>query len=159
VGAEADQIPADRVIKLRTGVVMGADGGAFPKLALPYRFFFGGRIGSGRQWMSWIHIEDAVRLIAFCVQNETTNGAVNMTAPEPVTNDEFGRALARRMGRPHWVTVPSFVLKAALGEMSNLLITGQKAVPQKLLKEGLSFTYPTVNAALENLVQQLSVKK
>ncbi len=142
-----------RLIKLRLGVVFGKDGGAFPKMALPYKCFVGGRIGSGRQWLSWIHIDDLVRLIDFCIRNEQINGPVNATAPTPVTYDAFGRALANVMKRPHFFPVPSFLLKIVLGEMSQMLLRGQKVLPCVALTNGYSFQYDTIEKALQQLTE------
>lgn len=147
----AGAIPAGRVIRLRTGVVLGR-GGAFPLMALPYRLFAGGRIGSGRQWMSWIHIEDMVRLILHCLDTPGIAGPVNATSPEPVTNDRFGRALAKAMGRPHWLPVPAAAMKALLGEMSTLLLDGQRVIPRKALETGFRFRFPDIQSAVHNLV-------
>jgi len=146
-----DAIPDTRVVKLLTGLVLGRDGGALPLMALPYKFGVGGRIGSGRQWMSWIHIEDMVRLIRFVIENESVRGPVNATAPHPVTNDEFGRALARALRRPHWFPVPAALIKLALGQQSELLLNGQHVRPRVLLENGFTFLYPTVDSALARL--------
>lgn len=153
--AEADRIPVDRLIKMRTGVVLGTDGGAFPKMALPYKLFAGGRIGSGRQWLSWIHIADYVRLLDFCLTNPNVQGVVNATAPNPVTNDEFGRALGQAMRRPHLFPVPPFVLKAILGEMAELLLCGQHVVPKRAFAAGFTFKYPSIGSAVQDLVSRM----
>ncbi|RXZ84743.1 TIGR01777 family protein [Paenibacillaceae bacterium] len=148
----ADAIPAPRIIKLRVGLVLGNDGGAFPKMVMPYRFFVGGKVGSGKQWISWIHIDDIVRLIAFCMENEHIAGPVNAAAPEPVINDHFGRAISKALGRPHWFPVPSFMLKGVFGELSVLLLEGQRGIPRKALDSGFTFRYPTINEAMEELL-------
>lgn len=148
----ADRIAARRLVKLRVGLVLGADGGAFPLMALPYRLFVGGRVGSGRQWISWIHIEDMTRLILFCLDNEQVSGPVNASAPEPVTNDRFGRAIASAMRRPHWMPVPAFMMRLLFGEMSVLLLEGQHAVPAAALEAGFAFRYPSIDEAVRNLL-------
>ncbi|MBN6185542.1 TIGR01777 family oxidoreductase [Aneurinibacillus sp. BA2021] len=153
--AEADRIPVSRLVKIRTGLVLGTGGGAFPKMALPYRLFAGGRIGSGRQWYSWIHIVDYVRLIHFCLENEAMNGPVNATAPHPVTNEEFGRALASKLHRPHWLPLPGFVLSLALGEMSELLLRGQHVTPKKALAHGFTFQYASIERAIQDLASKM----
>lgn len=145
----ADAIPAPRLIKLRIGLVLAADGGALPLMSMPYRFGVGGRVGSGRQIVSWIHADDMARLIRFCIESEEISGPVNATAPNPVTNDEFGRALARAMRRPHWLPVPEAVFRLAFGEMADLLLTGQYVKPSVLLKHGFQFRYPTADQALQ----------
>ncbi|MBP1989293.1 TIGR01777 family oxidoreductase [Paenibacillus eucommiae] len=147
----ADQIKGTRIVKIRIGVVLGNDGGAFPKMALPYKLGIGGRVGSGKQWISWVHIEDMVRLIAYCIEHETINGPVNATAPSPVTNDQFGRAIARSLRRPHWFPVPSFMMKLVFGELSTLLLDGQKVIPRALLEHGFTFKFPGVDQALQDL--------
>lgn len=147
----ADEITDVRLVKLRVGVVLGNDGGAYPLIRLPYLFGAGGRIGSGRQWLSWIHIEDIVRLIDFCVSNPGMEGIVNATAPHPVTNDEFGRTVGKVYSRPHWFPVPSFFFKCLFGEMSMLLLEGQRVMPRVALSNGFSFRYPTAEEALRQL--------
>jgi hypothetical protein len=151
--AAIDQIRGTRVVKVRVGVVLGNDGGAFPKMALPYKLWVGGRLGSGRQVLSWIHIEDMVRLIDFCIRNEQIVGPVNGTAPNPVTNDEFGRALGRAMGRPHYFPVPAWMFKICFGELSVLLLEGQRVIPRVLMDQGFQFRYPTIERALAQLVK------
>jgi uncharacterized protein (TIGR01777 family) len=148
----ADRIADTRVVKVRVGIVLGMDGGAFPKMFFPYRLFVGGKVGSGRQWLSWIHVEDMVRLINFCIENEQVTGAVNGTAPNPLTNDQFGRVIGQVAGRPHWMPVPSFVMKAIFGELSVLLLEGQKVLPKKVLDHGFVFRYPTLDVALKQLL-------
>ncbi|AIQ62880.1 hypothetical protein PSTEL_06940 [Paenibacillus stellifer] len=143
--------PDIRLVKLRTGLVLGSKGGAFPKMKLPYMFGFGGRIGSGRQWMSWIHLSDMVALIDFCAASPNLAGPVNAVAPQPVTNDQFGAAIGSVYHRPHWFPLPSWVLKAALGELSEILLLGQRALPAKLLEHGFVFGFPELHRALEQL--------
>ncbi|MCM3628825.1 TIGR01777 family oxidoreductase [Paenibacillus glycanilyticus] len=150
----ADTIPVKRLVKLRVGVVLNRTGGAFPLMALPHRLFAGGRLGSGSQWLSWIHLEDIVRLILFCIDNPDMQGPVNGSAPEPVTNDQFGRALGKAIGRPHWLPAPAFLMKALLGEMSSLLLEGQRALPRKALEHGFTFKYPTIESAMNQIGQK-----
>jgi uncharacterized protein (TIGR01777 family) len=147
----ADQIKGVRVVKIRIGLVIGKDGGAFPKMLLPYKLGVGGKIGSGNQWISWIHIDDMVQLIDTCIQNEQISGPVNATAPNPVTNDQFGRAIAAAWHRPHWFPLPAFMLKLMFGELSTLLLDGQKVLPHVLLNHGFEFKYPTIDQALRDL--------
>ncbi|MBY3619587.1 TIGR01777 family protein [Acinetobacter sp. CUI P1] len=140
-----------RMIKLRTGVVLGNESGAFPKMKLPYLLGFGGNIGAGNQWVSWIHLMDIVRLIDFCVQNPTITGPVNATAPHPVTNEEFGRTIGKVYKRPHWFPLPAILLKTAVGELSEILLKGQRVLPSAALEHGFIFTFPTLQTALEDL--------
>lgn len=150
----ADSIPAERLVKLRVGVVLDKKDGAFPLMAMPYRLFGGGKIGSGKQWLSWIHLEDMIRLIMFILDNEHLDGPVNGSAPDPVTNDAFGSALGKAMGRPHWFPVPAFLMRTLFGEMSTLLLDGQRALPRKALEHGFTFRYPTVESAMDELVSR-----
>lgn len=150
----AKAIEAERVVKLRIGVVIDGKGGAFPLMALPYKLFVGGRIGSGRQWLPWIHLEDMVRLILFSLDTEGLSGTVNACAPEAVTNEQFGRAIARAFKRPHWFPLPAFLFKTALGEMSALLLKGQNVVPRRALEAGFRYRYPTVEEAMQAIAQQ-----
>jgi uncharacterized protein (TIGR01777 family) len=149
---EADTIHGVRLVKLRVGIVLGTDGGALPKMMLPYKLGAGGPIGSGQQWLSWIHIEDMVRAIRFAIVTETLEGPMNGTAPHPVTNDEFGRSIGRVLHRPHWFPVPALLFNLIFGEMSMLLLEGQQVVPKKLLEYGFTFKYPYLETALNQLV-------
>ncbi|MEK4063028.1 MULTISPECIES: TIGR01777 family oxidoreductase [unclassified Paenibacillus] len=140
-----------RLVKLRTGVVLGNESGAFPKMKLPYALGFGGRMGSGKQWLSWIHLADMSRLIDFCIQTPGIEGPVNATAPNPVTNEAFGKMIGKVYHRPHWFPLPAFLLKAAVGELSEILLEGQRVLPAKAIQHGFTFTYPTLQPALEQL--------
>ena len=140
--------PTSRVVLLRTGLVLSKDGGALPQIALPFRFFAGGSLGSGRQYMSWIHLDDWVAMVRWAA-TEPVSGPLNLTAPNPVTNAEFTRALAQTLGRPAVVTAPAFALRLALGEMADaLLLTGQRALPAKALAQGFRFRYEKLEDAL-----------
>jgi uncharacterized protein len=150
----AEQIPARRIVLLRVGIVLGNDGGAFPKMAMPFKLGVGGRIGSGRQVLSWIHVTDICRLIDYCIRQDSLEGPVNATAPQPVTNDEFGRTLARVMGRPYVFPVPAFAMKLLFGELSTLLLEGQRVLPKAALEHGFEYRYPTLEMALEDLVRK-----
>jgi uncharacterized protein len=138
-----------RVVRLRIGIVLGPDGGALEKIAEPFKFFMGGRLGSGKQWMSWIQLQDLVRLITLLVEHPEAHGAVNATAPNPVQNKEFGRTLGAVIRRPSWTPVPGFALKLALGEMASMLLTGQRVVPAAAEKLGFQFQYANLREALE----------
>ena len=146
-----DRIKDTRVVKLRVSLVLAGDGGALPKMALPYKLGFGGRVGSGKQWMSWIHISDMVRLIDFCIKNPEMSGPVNASSPQPVTNDEFGRTLGQVLGRPHYFPVPAWLMKLVFGELSVLLLQGQKAIPAKASAHGFSFRFPNIKDALQDI--------
>ncbi|MBL4742933.1 MAG: TIGR01777 family protein [Idiomarina sp.] len=140
-----------RVVLLRSGVVLSAEGGALAKMILPYKMGLGGPLGNGTQMMSWIHIDDMVRAIEYILHHDTIQGPVNMTAPGPVTNKAFSRTLASVLKRPHIFKVPAVVLKTAMGEMSSMLLEGQAVVPDKLRNHGFEFNYPTIRAALKDV--------
>ena len=137
-----------RVIRLRTGIVLGPGGGALAKMAPPFKLFIGGPLGSGKQWMSWIHLEDEVNLILYLMENSQAAGAVNATAPNPATMKEFCRTLGTVMGRPSWAPVPAFALRIMLGEMAQMLLTGQRVLPTSAEKLGYRFRYPNLPEAL-----------
>ncbi|WHX41668.1 TIGR01777 family oxidoreductase [Mesobacillus sp. AQ2] len=141
-----------RVVLCRFGVILDKNGGALPKMMLPYKFFAGGKVGSGTQWLSWIHIEDVIRGIIYAIGNDQLDGPVNFVSPSPVTMDQFGQILSKVLGRPNWLPVPSFALKIALGDMSMLLLEGQNVVPSKLLKAGFKFKYPELEKALKGIL-------
>lgn len=137
---------------IRIGIVLSTKGGAFPLLALPYRLFVGGPIGPGDQWLPWIHIEDVVRAIRFLIDDQAAEGPFNLSAPKPLTNAEFGRTMARVMGRPALLRVPAFAVRLALGEMSTVVLHGQRAIPKRLLDLGFTFRFPQAQAALRDLL-------
>jgi len=137
-----------RVVLLRIGVVLG-DGGALKKMVPPFKMFVGGKLGSGRQWMSWIHVTDLVRMILHCIDTPSVTGPVNGTAPEPVTNAEFSKALGKALSRPSFAPVPGFMLKLMLGEMASMLLGGQRVLPKVAMASGFGFQFPKVSSALE----------
>lgn len=139
---------------IRSGVVLSTGGGALPLMMLPFRFFLGGALGSGDQWLPWIHMEDAVRAIRFLIDNPAAQGPFNVTAPNPVTNAEFSRRLADAMDRPAFFRVPAFAVRLVLGEMSTVVLHGQRAVPEKLLELGFRFRFPELKEALNDLIEQ-----
>lgn len=137
-----------RVVRLRIGIVLEKGGGALAKMLPPFQFFLGGPLGSGRQWMSWIHLTDVVGLILFLMRREDAKGPFNVTAPQPVTMEEFARTLGKVLRRPASFRVPGLVLKILLGAMADLLLKGQKVIPQKALDLGYRFQYPDLESAL-----------
>jgi len=145
-GAESMGI---RVVRLRTGIVLGPHGGALAKMVLPFKFFAGGPLGSGAQWMSWIHLEDEIGLILYLIENPQAVGPVNGTAPNPVTMKDFCQTLGKVMRRPSWAPVPSFALRLMFGEMADMLLTGQRAVPTAAKQLGYQFRYANLSDALK----------
>jgi uncharacterized protein len=138
-----------RVVLLRSGLVLSRDGGALAKMLTPFRLGLGGPLGSGRQWMSWISIDDYPRVVSRLIAKENISGAVNVVAPNPVTNREFARTLARVLGRPSLIPVPKFALELAFGEMADdTVLASQRVVPRRLLEAGFEFQHSTVESAL-----------
>jgi len=141
-----------RVVLLRTGIVLGREGGALAKLLFPFRLGLGGPIGSGKQYMPWIHLHDEIEVIAKALEDDRYRGPINATAPNPVINREFGRALGRALHRPAVMPLPGFVLKAVMGEASGVLLGGQRAVPERLLELGFPFAFANIDEALRDIV-------
>jgi uncharacterized protein (TIGR01777 family) len=142
-----------RVVNPRIGLVLGDDGGILQRLALAANFGGAAVIGDGRQWMSWIHVDDLVRVIERELEHETWNGPINAVAPEPVRQREFQRALTRVLRRPLILRIPAFALRAALGEMAELLVKGQRVAPRLLQSSGFGFTHGTLDGALRHLLK------
>jgi uncharacterized protein (TIGR01777 family) len=142
-----------RRVMVRTGVVLSTEGGALPRLLLPFRLFAGGPMGSGDQWYSWIHLQDQVRALRFLIETEEARGAFNLTAPHPVTNGELAKLIGKIMGRPSFVPVPGFAMRLAFGEVADVVLSGQRAVPQRVLDLGFEFRFPTAQAALKDLLE------
>ncbi|MGM9919820.1 MAG: TIGR01777 family oxidoreductase [Bhargavaea sp.] len=142
-----------RTVFMRFGVILGKNDGALPLITLPYRLYAGGTVGTGRQWVSWIHVLDAARAILFALENDSVRGPVNTVAPNPLRMKEFGRTVGRVLGRPHFLPVPSFALKAALGEKSKLVLEGQRVAPSKLGSLGFRFLYPDAEEALRDILK------
>ena len=139
-----------RVALLRFGIILGNDG-ALSRMVLPYRFFIGGTIGTGKQWLSWIHIDDVIRTVDFVATHEM-DGPINVSSPNPKKMKEFGQTISTVLKRPHWLPVPQSILKLVLGEMSILVLDGQKVLPSKLLESGFTFTYENLEEALRDIL-------
>ncbi len=146
--AEAATQLGVRVVRLRMGVVLARDGGALRKMALPFKFFVGGYLGSGKQWFPWVHRDDVTNVVDFVMKTPSLSGALNVVAPDAVTMKQFCDVLGRVMGRPSWMPVPGFVLTVALGEMADMLLTGQRVVPAKLTEHAYRFLFPKLEDAL-----------
>ncbi|HKR78072.1 MAG TPA: TIGR01777 family oxidoreductase [Nitrospira sp.] len=142
-----------RVVLLRTGMVLERDGGALPKMLLPFRLFVGGPIMPGTQWVSWIHRDDHVRLIEWALATPTVSGPINAVAPEPERMQAFCATLGRVLHRPSWLPVPEPVLSLGLGELGTVMTTGQRVSPEKALHGGYMFKYPTLELALRAILK------
>jgi uncharacterized protein (TIGR01777 family) len=139
---------------IRSGIVLGRGGGAFPRLLLPFRFFVGGPLGAGGRSFSWIHLKDEVRAIRFLLENEEAAGAFNLTAPGPVSQKEFASLLGKILGRPAWLPLPSLALKAVFGRMAaETLLADQEVFPARLLGSGFRFDFPELEPALRDLME------
>ena len=141
-----------RVVLLRTGMVLEQDGGALPRMFLPFRLFAGGPILPGTQWVSWIHRRDLIGIVQRAIRTSTLSGAVNAVAPEPVTMKVFCDQIGNVLHRPSWLPVPKLALDLALGELGSVMSTGQRVHPTKAIAEGYTFQYPTLKVALQAIV-------
>ncbi len=153
--AEAKKIEAlgIRTCYLRTGIVLGKNGGALAKMLPPFKMGLGGPIGDGKQWMSWIHMDDIIGMIRLAIDNESVKGAINGTAPNPVTNKQFSKTLGKVLKRPAIFPMPAFVVKLLFGQMGEeLLLAGQRIVPNKITQAGYEFVYPKLEDALRDAV-------
>jgi uncharacterized protein len=150
--AQAASASGTRVVILRLGIVLGENGGALGKMLAPFSAFVGGSIGSGKQWFSWIHRDDVVKLIIKAITDPQMQGSYNATAPNPVRMEDFAQTLGTVMNRPSWLPVPSFVLEAMLGEGAIVVLQGQQVVPTKTLAQGFEFQYPTLKPALVEIL-------
>jgi len=141
-----------RSVVIRTGIVLGAGGGALPKMIMPFKFYIGGYWGSGYQWMSWISLADEVAAIKFLIENSNLHGVFNLTSPEPLTNRQLFQVLAKVLRKPCWLPIPAFVLKIMFGEMANeLFLASQRVYPRKLIDAGFEFKYSELEKALESI--------
>ncbi len=150
---EAEALKAEavgiRVVLARFGIILARDGGALPQVMLPFRFFAGGKIGSGRQWMSWVSLDDVVEILRLAIENGNVRGPINVISPQPVQNSAFTKTLASAMHRPALFPAPAFALRLVLGEMADaLLLSSQRVLPQKLEKIGYRFLYADLGGAL-----------
>ncbi len=141
-----------RYAVIRTGIYLTPDSGALARLLLPYKLFAGGPFGSGQQWYAWIHPEDMVGAIQFLIENDSASGAFNLTAPNPLKNKDFGKTLGKVMGRPSFMPVPGFALKLMFGEVTTVVLDGQRVVPQRLVEMGYTFKFPELESALRDLL-------
>ncbi|KUO72027.1 MAG: epimerase [Desulfosporosinus sp. BRH_c37] len=140
-----------RVVIIRIGVVLGREG-ALNRMIIPFKFYVGGPLGTGNQWLSWIHITDLTRMIRFVIENQEITGPINATAPGLLTMKEFSRVLGEVMNRPSWLPVPTWMLKIAIGQMAEMLLHGQRVVSNKIIDAGFEFRFSKLKAALENIL-------
>ncbi|QHA01665.1 TIGR01777 family oxidoreductase [Dehalobacter restrictus] len=145
-----------RVVTIRIGVVLGSQG-ALTRMVIPFKYYIGGPLGKGNQWLPWIHIQDLIRMFRFIIEHDEVTGPVNGTAPEPVRMKGFSKILGEVLKRPSWFPVPEFVLKIALGQMSEMLLHGQRAIPQKISDIGFEFKFPDLKSALEDALGNRNV--
>jgi uncharacterized protein (TIGR01777 family) len=145
--------PHARVVLLRTGIALGTQGGALPQMALPFRFFAGGPLGSGKQYVSWVHRDDWAAMVSWALTTEAVSGPLNITAPNPVTNGEFAQTLGRVLRRPALLPAPAFALRGMLGEMADALVTGQRVLPAKASELGFGFGHPLLEPALRAIYE------
>lgn len=151
---EAYRVQSDlaRVVTLRIGVVIGNEG-ALNRMAMPFKFYIGGPLGTGNQWLSWIHIQDLTSIIRFLIEHQELTGPINATAPETVQMRTFCKVLGEVLHSPSWLPVPEFLLKVALGQMAEMLLYGQRVVPKKLIDVGFKFQFPELRSALKNALE------
>ncbi len=154
--ARAEQLGVRRAV-IRTGVVLSRQGGALPRMLLPFHFFVGGPLGSGRQWFPWIHLADEVAAIRFLIDRADAQGPFNLCAPNPVTNAELAKTIGRTLHRPALIPVPAFVLRLLFGEMAAVLLEGQREQPAALLRLGYQFGYPALAPALADVLGRRSI--
>ena len=140
-----------RVACGRFGIILGKNEGALPLMALPYKMGVGGKVGTGNQWVSWVHVSDVAKAVLYAIDNDDFKGPFNVTSPDPKQMNDFGKILGEILNRPHWIPVPAFALKLALGDKSQLVLEGQRVLPDKLLTHGFKFSYPDLQQALKNI--------
>jgi uncharacterized protein (TIGR01777 family) len=142
-----------RRVVIRSGIVFSTEDGALPRLLLPFRLFAGGPMGSGKQWYTWIHVQDHARAVRFLIEREAAHGALNLSAPNPVTNGALARLIGRTMGRPSFIPVPAFAMRLVFGEVADVVLKGQRVLPRRLLDLGFEFHFATAEAALRDLLR------
>jgi uncharacterized protein (TIGR01777 family) len=151
--APVEQAGVRRVV-VRSGVVLSRQGGVFPRMIMPFNFFAGGPLGSGKQWISWIHVRDEVAGLRFLIDNPNASGVYNLTSPYPLKNVDFERAVGRVMRRPAIIPTPAFAIRLLFGEMAITVLEGQRVVPERLEKEGFLFHFPRIEEALRDLLSK-----
>lgn len=142
-----------RVVTLRIGVVLSRDGGALKKILLPFKFFIGGPLGAGKQWLSWIHIDDLTDAVKFIIENVSLKGPVNLTSQDPIQMNDFAKTIGEIMHKPSFFRVPRFVLRLALGESEQMVTYSQRVIPEKLIQSGFLFKFNNIHSALEDILK------
>jgi len=143
-----------KVVIIRLGIVLGKDGGALQNMLLPFKLGIGGKIGTGKQYFPWIHINDLYRIIEFTIKNEQIKGVMNVVAPEIITNQQFTNVLGKMLQKPTLMVIPKFILKLMYGKASAILVESKMVKPKKLLDIGFEYKYPTINEALEEILKK-----
>ena len=141
-----------RVVITRFGIVLGKNGGAIGQMLPLFKYFLGGPLGNGRQWFSWVHMQDLAEAFIFLLQHTEISGAVNLCSPQPVRNSELGKAIGKVMHRPSFMPAPGFMIKLILGEFGSVLLKGQRVIPRRLLDAGFKFKYPNIEDALKSII-------
>jgi len=141
-----------RVVITRFGIVLGKNGGALGQMLPLFKYFLGGPLGNGRQWFSWVHIDDLVETFIFLLQHPEIQGALNLCSPEPVRNIDLGRAIGKILHRPSFIPSPGFIIRLMLGEFGSILLKGQRVIPRRLLDAGFKFKYPNIEEALKSII-------
>jgi len=149
--SEVENMGVRRVVT-RFGIVLSTRGGALPRLLLPFRLFLGGPMGNGKQWYSWVHIDDVCQAFQFLINNQNLSGAFNITAPDPVQNRTFAALLGKTLNRPSWVPVPGFMMRLIFGDVASVVLEGQRVIPRKLHESGFSFKFPDLENTLKHLL-------
>jgi uncharacterized protein (TIGR01777 family) len=143
-----------RVVRLRTGLVLARDGGALPRMVLPFRLFVGGPLGDGRFWQSWIHLADVVGLVLLALEDRRAEGPLNAVSPEPARNRDVAKAIGRVLGRPSALPTPAFAVRTAVGEMADVVLSSQRVLPAKALALGYRYRFPALEGALADLLRK-----
>ena len=141
-----------RMVITRFGIVLGKNGGALGQMIPLFKLFLGGPLGSGKQWFSWVHMQDLAQAFSFLLQHPEISGAVNLCSPQPVRNADLGKAIGRVLHRPSFLPAPGFMIKLILGEFGSVLLKGQRVIPRRLLDAGFKFNYPDIQSALINII-------
>ncbi len=152
--AEVESMGVRRVIIRSPGIFLSLDGGAFPFLVIPFKLFTGGPIGNGKQWFSWVHLQDEVRAIRFLIDNSEASGPFNLAAPGTTTNADFNRTLGKVLNRPYWLPLPAIFFKIGFGEQSEIILSSQRQVPKRIQELGFKYDFPEVEMALRDLFRK-----